>query len=296
MKKITSMILTLLIMFTLSTNSFADSNFTEISYDKTSKIKDSYIVNENGTISRKDNSRDKYSKSVNFLINIGAIEVDSSGNIKDYFSEQNYTNLKSNLKENKKIDYDKLYQESINPSGAYYGIMPEEEFNNIVNFLDNTMVKENFSEVVPFSLEFDYYYHALRNTVLLSNSYLSYINMGSSEAVGIMGAGLFFVDKVKTGGDWDYKQSLGTSTRYYCNMKNYYGNYSGESIGNMHYGTVGSYLFTPGILKSAAGLYQFLGGNLKLSWISTYFDDPRDQANIETGINLHSSYGFPTAY
>jgi len=68
-----------------------------------------------------------------------------------------------------------------------------------------------------------------------------------------------FIDKVKIGGDWDLKQNIGWNQ--YCDTEIdgdiYY--LSGEDIGNIHYGFVGSTLFPPLILKSAAGIMQIVG-------------------------------------
>lgn len=170
MKKTVSIIIILTIIFSLSVNSIAKSD-SETIY----KIKDSYIINADGTISTKNGTIDKYSKAINYLIAIGAIEVNSNGEIIDNYDEKTYySNLKSNLATNKKIDYDALYQECINPSGKYYGIVPVEELNNIINHIDNNIPKEKSSEIRPQMLEFDYYNEALRNTVLLSYTFYSY--------------------------------------------------------------------------------------------------------------------------
>lgn len=62
----------------------------------------------------------------------------------------------------------------------------------------------------------------------------------------------------------------------------------------MHYGTVGRYLFPKSILKASAGLYQIYSGTAKPSWFSSYFDDPKDQSQIQEGIDLHSQFDFPS--
>jgi hypothetical protein len=92
----------------------------------------------------------------------------------------------------------------------------------------------------------------------------------------------WFADKVKTGGDWDYKR-FGSAY---------------EAFGNYNYGAVGAAIgYTSGILLRAAGAVQnwtdfrrvvqgrsrigsgfFLGG-------SPYGDDPEDQAVISKGID-----------
>ena len=100
-------------------------------------------------------------------------------------------------------------------------------------------------------------------------------------------AGIYFKDRVKTKGIWDYKQYLGVNTVYY--EPELRANMSGETIGNFHYGYVGSTCFGPTTLKSAAGLVQILSGTSELKYYNSYFDDPRDQSNIQWGINVYNS-------
>ncbi|WP_084388865.1 polymorphic toxin type 44 domain-containing protein [Fusibacter sp. 3D3] len=62
------------------------------------------------------------------------------------------------------------------------------------------------------------------------------------------------------------------------------------SIGNLHYGVVGSVLFGSTTLKSAAGMYQIFQGTSSFSYFSSYFDDPNDTVDVVTGIGYHSSW------
>jgi|GEM_PF-6738582 len=260
-------------------------------------IEDYVEVDEEETISKKDITSDEYSKSINFLKEIGAIEVYSDGTIINVYSDDDFANEEINPYSNKKIDYDALYQEAIKPTGKYYGILSEDETKKLTNHVnmslpDNDGDKESL-EIVPAMLSFDYYQKTLQNTTLLSYTLASYENVGYTAPLAWYYTGLFFVNKVKTGGDWDYKVPMGRTTPYYCDMNNYYGVYTGGQIGNMHYGTVGSYLFSAATLKSAAGLYQIYSGTAELSWFASYFDDPNDQTDIQRGINLHSNFNFP---
>lgn len=99
-------------------------------------------------------------------------------------------------------------------------------------------------------------------------------------------AGVYFTERVKTGGVWDYKQYLGTTTLYYENELG--ANMTGETIGNFHYGYVGSAVFGPTTLKSAAGLIQLTSGTSDISFWNSYFDDPKDQNDIQWGINKYN--------
>jgi hypothetical protein len=100
-------------------------------------------------------------------------------------------------------------------------------------------------------------------------------------------AAMYFFEKVKYGGDWDYKVKMGTTTSYYdeglkCRM-------TGETIGNFHYGYVGSLLFLPKTLKTSAGVAQVLKGHSHLKWWNSYFDDSKDTKNVQWGIDVYKS-------
>jgi len=108
----------------------------------------------------------------------------------------------------------------------------------------------------------------------------------NAAAVAILVAGDYFAQRVRTGGIWDYKQYYGLTTSYYITGINTY--MDGETIGNFHYGYVGSACFAPGVLKTAAGFAQVIGGTSNLSYYNSYFDDPADQADIQWGINVYN--------
>lgn len=100
-------------------------------------------------------------------------------------------------------------------------------------------------------------------------------------------AGIYFAERVKSGGIWDYKSYMGTNTMYY--MEDLRTNMSGESIGNFHYGYVGRAVFSATTLKSAAGMYQIISGTSSLKYWDSFFDDPSDQYDIERGISYYES-------
>lgn len=122
----------------------------------------------------------------------------------------------------------------------------------------------------------------------LFNSCFSYLanNAYECSTYAIFNAGMFFAQRVRTGGIWDYKRlyssynSIGEvkiGTTYYF--------LKAEDIGNIHYGYVGSASFSPTILKAFAGLANALDNRITWEWVSTYFDDPVDQLAIQRGIN-----------
>ena len=99
-------------------------------------------------------------------------------------------------------------------------------------------------------------------------------------------AGLYFSERVKSGGIWDYKSYLGTNTRYYeMELRS---NMTGETIGNFHYGYVGHSVFGSDTLKRAAGLIQIISGTSDFSFWNSYFDDPRDTEDIQWGIDVYN--------
>lgn len=89
-----------------------------------------------------------------------------------------------------------------------------------------------------------------------------------------------FIDYVRTGGPWDLKQVLGLNNYYrLLNQRK-----TGEYIGNHHFGFMGHHAgYSLNYLKIGAGLYQIYSGTSEWSYISSYFDDPRDSAAIQQG-------------
>lgn len=100
-------------------------------------------------------------------------------------------------------------------------------------------------------------------------------------------AGLYFAERVRYGGIWDYKATLGTTTQYY--VSDVGARMAGESIGNFHYDYVGSSCFSATVLKSAAGMAQLINGTSSWSYWNTFFDDPRDQQQIQKGIDWYNA-------
>ncbi|BCJ98375.1 polymorphic toxin type 44 domain-containing protein [Anaerocolumna chitinilytica] len=100
-----------------------------------------------------------------------------------------------------------------------------------------------------------------------------------------------FIMNVKTGGPWDLKQYLGLNN-YYMLLNN---NRTGEYIGNHHFGYMGEHCgFALSYLQFGAGLYQIVSGTSDWSFVSSYFDDPRDSAAISDGYsnaNIDVGYG-----
>lgn len=93
-----------------------------------------------------------------------------------------------------------------------------------------------------------------------------------------------FLDYSKTGGKWDLKTQWSLPDIDYV----YNGNILRfDDLGNIHFGYVGSCLFTVTALRIGAGLYQLYtyvkGGQTSLGPLVTFFDDPRDSLMIKIG-------------
>ena len=116
----------------------------------------------------------------------------------------------------------------------------------------------------------------------LSNIYYSQPYPGLAE----ISTGCYFAVKEKSGGDWDLKNNEYPFYEHYI----YRGEvYSGEDLGNIHYGYVGSAVFSPLILHVCAGGYQVLSDKkVQLQYWLTLFDEPRDYEMVSYGIQLYS--------
>ncbi|MEW5861136.1 MAG: RHS repeat-associated core domain-containing protein, partial [Cyanobacteriota bacterium] len=93
-----------------------------------------------------------------------------------------------------------------------------------------------------------------------------------------------FYDLVRNGAEWDFKNK---ERAYY-----FFGEdlVDKEAFGNRHYGYVGSSGgFGPDLLRVGAGYAQIMSGNAQLRNARTYFDDPNDTANINSGIKANTN-------
>jgi hypothetical protein len=128
------------------------------------------------------------------------------------------------------------------------------------------------------------------------NSYLPYFPKTTAASMAYQGASIYFASMVHGGGEWDFKTVIGWDSTKICYISSCYGYpggryyvLRGEDIGNIHFGYVGSTLFSPATLLTAAGFVQILSGTSELSWYNSYFDDPNDQAAIQRGINYFNT-------
>jgi len=121
---------------------------------------------------------------------------------------------------------------------------------------------------------------------------LNPLNIAGAAAIAYAQASVFFTLRVREGGEWDFKRTLGATTHQLTSIDRILTVMLGEDIGNVHFGFVGSTLFPPLVLRTAAGFVQILSGTAEISWFRTYFDDPRDQIAIQRGIDYFNTSVF----
>ena len=108
-------------------------------------------------------------------------------------------------------------------------------------------------------------------------------------------ASVYFFAKVKTNGDWDFKNqsewNLKPDKEYYWHGQKM----RHDDIGNFHFGYVGKEVFSTTELLLGAGVAQLCSdvkNYKKTNWsIETNFDDSQDQRMVEAGCVLWD-YGF----
>jgi RHS repeat-associated protein len=104
---------------------------------------------------------------------------------------------------------------------------------------------------------------------------------------------LFFYERVRADGVWDYKVHDYAKYRY-SGVRINGELYAFDHPGNFAFGYAGSAgRFSEDVLKMMAGLAQRQAGTSKdeWTWETSYYDDPRDQKAISAGIALYNSYG-----
>ncbi len=95
-----------------------------------------------------------------------------------------------------------------------------------------------------------------------------------------------FISLVKTGGKWDFKNQNSwklKSGNYYTFMGS---KVTVADIGNIHFGYVGSVIFSSKTLCLGAGIYQIYSKTSSWKFWYSFFDDPRDTACILIGRGL----------
>jgi len=140
------------------------------------------------------------------------------------------------------------------------------------------------------------FYRSIVNRCLDANQSNTVLaNYLSCASYGYFNTALEFAKYVYPKGLWDNKSLFGSyNVNVNVKVNGTLHALTAESLGNIHYGYVGSVMFSEQTLKSAAGLVH-LTSNYKniATWLNlgSYFDDPNDQLAIQRGINwYHNGY------
>ena len=130
-------------------------------------------------------------------------------------------------------------------------------------------------------------------SVMISNAMYLRSLAKLSVYTGLLGKGLLlakFLGLVKTGGKWDFKNQK----EWQLNSRDYYVFFGSRvtvaDVGNIHFGFVGSVIFSQRTLCTGAGIYQIYSGTSKWKYWYSYFDDPRDTACIKFGRALWATF------
>ncbi len=111
----------------------------------------------------------------------------------------------------------------------------------------------------------------------------------------------YFVDQVETGGPWDLKYE-GNGYSFNDLGESYYAVYNGQVYNNDDFGNItfgiaaAAYGFPEEFAQAGAGFYQVLSGTSSWSFISSYFDDPRDSEMISLGYSIFYNNGGCSGY
>jgi hypothetical protein len=121
------------------------------------------------------------------------------------------------------------------------------------------------------------YYQYSDNQLLENNASI----MKSSENYANLSS---FYSYVHNKSEWDYKNQ---NRSYYFFENKLVGK---EDFGNINFGYTGTAGgFNKTILKSGAGYAQLKSGNAKAKDLFSFFDDPKDMKNINSGIKSYSN-------
>ena len=119
---------------------------------------------------------------------------------------------------------------------------------------------------------------------LMEDNYTEFLNY--IHEYGETKATLYFLEKVRTGGEWDLKnqetlQALKGKKLIYHGQEMRF-----DDPGNIHFGYISHLLFSDTFALMGAGLYQIISGTSSWEYWYSFFDDPRDAMMIQIGYNF----------
>ena len=122
---------------------------------------------------------------------------------------------------------------------------------------------------------------------------MRYLPTRKLRAAYLFGLEIYFAKEVKGGGEWDLKTQwsilIGQKTNVY---KYKYKNklLRADDPGNIHFGFVGSVLFSQMALCIGAGAYQVKSFHSHWNYYKSYFDDPRDTEMIKYSCKVYEKW------
>ena len=151
-----------------------------------------------------------------------------------------------------------------------------EEYSDITEELNEMMIT-NALEIMCFRIK----------SLFITRKITQICNMRDCDYyfISYVATTAYFVNKVRPYGKWDIKRYDYKYNDHFI----YNGEvYSGEDLGNIHFGFVGSTMYSPWFLHFGAGVVQILVGTKWKYW-KTLFDEPRDSDMIDYGIELYEN-------
>lgn len=216
-------------------------------------------------------------------------EICYTGAIYDDTTGLYYMNARYYAPENGRFISQDTYRGELNDPGQWH--LYTYCANNPINYVDPSghktyNIKSKLNAEMKKNAKWLYNYAVEQKTK--NSKYLQHKKQRVITLKGTMNILSKFVEKVRSGGEWDLKakkkwkpKTYGATSFTYETKK-----LQGEDVGNLHFGYVGAVLFGKTALCAGAGLYQIYSGTSNLKYFTSYFDDPRDTKHIKLGYEI----------
>lgn len=146
-----------------------------------------------------------------------------------------------------------------------------------------------FAQTVPVPSEemtSSFSYILKRNALIMSYA----AEEAKEEGTYPESVGLAFAEKVKPGGEWDYKTKFGRKKEFIFNGRLL----KGEDLGNIHFGYVARAATIPWeLIATAEGAYLVWNSEELKGWADSYFDKPTDEGGRAYGVFLWDKKALP---
>ncbi len=171
--------------------------------------------------------------------------------------------------------YGNIWGKTLEGDFVYIGDSPD--FGDVALNLDD-ILKEN-SGILLTNLG-----------VRFSENKKEYSDLNDAEQAAFISTLDMFAENVQTGGRWDYKVYLNSDRKYIVYVDGTYDILSGEEIGNIHYGYLGSSITIneEGLLWGG-GVVNIIENKRIADFFKAYWDSEEDINSIRQGINYFES-------